>query len=45
MWAAEAGAAIVEVNPNATALSSDADHLLRGPSGEILPAIVEQMKQ
>lgn len=42
-WAAETGAAIVEVNPEATPLSAGADHCLTGPSGEILPAIVEQM--
>lgn len=45
MWAAEAGAVIVEVNPNETALSPHADYRLSGPSGEILPAIVEQMKR
>ena len=44
MWAAAAGARIVEVNPEATPLSPSADFCLRGPSGEVLPAIVEQVK-
>ena len=44
MWAAAAGAAVVEVNPEATPLSSSADFCLRGLSGQVLPAIVEQMK-
>lgn len=42
-WAAETGAAVVEVNPDATPLSGSADHCLAGPSGEILPAIIEAM--
>ncbi len=44
MWAAAAGAKIVEVNPEVTPLSSSADFCLGGPSGEILPAIVEHLK-
>lgn len=43
-YAAANGATIVEVNPADTALSGSADFCLRGPSGDILPAIVEQMK-
>jgi NAD-dependent deacetylase len=38
--ARRAGAVVVEVNPNATALSSVADHVLRGPAGTVLPALV-----
>ena len=34
------GATVVEVNPNATPLSSSAHHLLRGAAGIILPALV-----
>jgi NAD-dependent deacetylase len=35
------GAAVVEVNPQETPLSASARFLLRGPSAEILPALVE----
>jgi NAD-dependent deacetylase len=34
------GATVVEINPQPTALSDDADHVLRGPSGVVLPALV-----
>ncbi len=34
------GAAVVEVNPEATPLSEEADVVLRGKAGEILPGIV-----
>jgi NAD-dependent deacetylase len=37
--AASAGAAIVEVNPEPSAISHIATHTLRGPAGEILPAV------
>jgi NAD-dependent deacetylase len=36
------GAVVVEINPNATALSPTADYLLRGPAGSVLPALVRQ---
>ena len=36
------GALVIEINPNATALSASADYLLRGPAGSILPALVRQ---
>ncbi len=36
-----AGATVVEVNPKATPLTPRADYSLRGPSGEILPALVD----
>ena len=34
------GARIVEINPNATALSTHADYVLRGASGAVLPRLV-----
>jgi len=34
------GALVVEVNPNETPLSAAADHVLRGPAGVVLPALV-----
>lgn len=38
--AATRGATIVEINPNATPLSSDADIVIAGPSGQALPAVL-----
>ena len=35
-----AGARIVEINPAPTPLSDDADDRLRGPAGQVLPALV-----
>jgi len=35
------GATVVEINPRPTALSADADHILRGPAGIVLPALVD----
>jgi len=37
--AADAGARVIEINPDPTPLTSSADVSLRGPSGEILPLI------
>jgi len=37
------GAVVVEVNPDETPLSGQADFVLRGPSGEVLPQLVEAM--
>ncbi len=34
------GAIVVEINPQPTALSADVDHVLRGPAGVVLPALV-----
>lgn len=34
------GAAVVEVNPDETPLTAGADHVVRGPAGEALPALV-----
>lgn len=41
--ALEAGALLVEINPDHTPLSQYADHLLNGPAGEILPELVAQV--
>ena len=38
-----AGAIVVEINPNPTPLSGAADYVLRGPAGEMLPALVARM--
>jgi NAD-dependent deacetylase len=38
--AQRSGATVVEINPNATALSSAADHALRGAAGVVLPALL-----
>ena len=37
--AAEAGAKVIEVNPEASALAHLADATLRAPAGEVLPLI------
>jgi NAD-dependent deacetylase len=36
------GAVAVEINPNPTSLSEDMAYVLRGPSGVILPALVDE---
>jgi NAD-dependent deacetylase len=36
------GAIVIEINPNATALSPTADYALRGPAGRVLPALVQE---
>jgi NAD-dependent deacetylase len=41
--AKEEGVFVVEINPEATPLSSHADEFLQGPAGEILPALVLQI--
>jgi len=38
--ALENGAMLVEVNPHETPLTPHAEHLLRGPAGEVLPGLV-----
>jgi len=40
--AKRAGARVIEVNPEATMISQDADISLRGPSGEILPRLLDR---
>ena len=42
--AQDAGAALVEVNPNTTPLTAVADFSLAGPSGEVLPALVADLR-
>jgi NAD-dependent deacetylase len=37
------GAVLVEVNPDETPLSAHADYVLRGPAGEKLPRLVEEV--
>jgi NAD-dependent deacetylase len=41
LYALQAGATVVEVNPAETPLSAQAQFVLRGPAGEILPTLVE----
>jgi NAD-dependent deacetylase len=38
-----AGAIIVEINPDTTPLTRQAQHVLRGPAGEILPLLAEAL--
>ncbi len=38
--AQRSGATVIEVNPEATDVSGVVDHILRGPSGEILPQLL-----
>lgn len=42
--ALESGAVLVEVNPNPTPLSTSVDYQLRGPSGEVLPALLAALE-
>ena len=41
--AAGHGAAAVEINPTATVLTPSLTYSLRGPSGQILPALLKQL--
>lgn len=41
--AKHSGALLIEVNPHETALTPNAHHFLKGPSGEILPKLLEEM--
>lgn len=34
------GACVIEINPNETPLTAEADHSLRGPAGSVLPELV-----
>ena len=45
MLARENGATLIEVNPYATTLSNVCDVVLQGPSGKILPFLVEKIKE
>jgi len=41
LLAARSGAVLVEVNPQETPLTGEADYFLQGPSGSVLPALVQ----
>ncbi len=43
-YALRSGATVVEVNPNATEFTDYANYSLRGPSGVVLPELLEQVK-
>jgi NAD-dependent deacetylase len=45
LLARERGARIIEVNPEPTQLTAAADVVVTGPSGEMLPRIVEALGQ
>ncbi|MFQ5511473.1 MAG: NAD-dependent deacetylase [Candidatus Krumholzibacteriia bacterium] len=42
--ARRAGAFVIEVNPEETPVTREADVLLRGPAGEMLPALLERLR-
>ena len=42
--ARSAGAAVVEINRDDTPLTDEADYVLRGPSGKILPALLDALQ-
>lgn len=42
--ARDAGATLVEINPDPTEISATLDYALAGPSGEVLPALVKRLK-
>jgi len=44
LWAQQAGAKIIEVNPETTELSPLADLRLNGPSGQVLPKLVDRVE-
>ena len=41
----QAGAALIDVNPEPDAFVSVADWFLQGPGGEVLPRLVDEMKR
>ncbi len=43
VMAFRSGAVLIEVNPEATALSAVVDVSLRGPAGEVMPELVEEL--
>ncbi len=45
LLARERGATLIELNPEETALSAACHLTLRGPSGELLPRLTEQVRQ
>ncbi len=44
-YARNSGAAIVEINPKKSALTHLADFFLQGPTGEVLPQVVDEVKR
>lgn len=44
LLAARAGAVVIEVNPEPTPISSVAQIVLRGPSGEVLPQVLDALR-
>lgn len=40
-YARRGGACVIEINPNETPLTADADYSLRGPAGVVLPALLQ----
>jgi NAD-dependent deacetylase len=36
---------VIEINPDETPFSRDAEFVLRGPSGEILPQLVQAVRK
>jgi NAD-dependent deacetylase len=44
MMAKQAGAYLVEINPEETPLTERADEFVKGPSGQLLPMLLEQME-
>lgn len=43
--AKSSGAHLIEINPDTTPISREADHRLRGSAGEILPELVDRIRQ
>ena len=43
--AQEAGALVIDVNPEKDALASNADVFLRGPGGVVLPQLVAAVRE
>ena len=43
--AKQAGAVVIEVNPEPSAITPLTDEFLQGPSGDVLPKLVEKIKQ
>jgi NAD-dependent deacetylase len=42
--AQRAGATVIEINPDSSMISRIADHILRGPSGEVLPRLLAALE-
>lgn len=43
--AKKAGATLVEINPNPSEITPISDHFLQGPSGEVMPEIVNRIRE